>query len=183
MAYFYCNRAEQNRRDPVNILNALIQQLVTQTGTMGILKPAVEIYREREKCGQTSSKLTLQESLTLLIKITNIYPQTIICIDALDEVGRDIRIYLLKSLKSVIERSSNLVKIVATARNDPDILLQFSSFPRIDVQPDDHSDDIINFIHSEVRRDVADGQLLHGKVSDELQLEICDVLSRRSAGM
>jgi hypothetical protein len=101
----------------------------------------------------------------------------------LDEVDRDIRVDLLKSLKSVVEKSRNLVKIFATARNDPDILNQFSKFPRIDVQPDDHGSDINNFIHSEVERVVTDGQLLHGNVSDKLQLEICDVLGTRSTGM
>jgi hypothetical protein len=143
----------------------------------------VDIYKDREKTAQKSSRLTLNESQELLIRVADIYPRITICIDALDEVDRDIRVHLLKLLKSVIEKSENLVKIFATSRNDPDILNHFSMFPRIDVQPDDYGSDISNFIHSEVERVVADGQLLHGKVSDKLQLEICDVLGTRSIGM
>jgi len=181
VAYFYCSRAEENRREPISILNTLVQQLA-QIGDR-VLKPVVDIYKDREKMVQKSSRLTLKESQELLIKVTDIYPRITICIDALDEVDRDIRVDLLKSLKSVVEKSRNLVKIFATARNDPDILNQFSTFPRIDVQPDDHGSDINNFIHSEVERVVTDGQLLHGNVSDKLQLEICDVLGTRSTGM
>ncbi|KAF8535474.1 hypothetical protein BDD12DRAFT_752039, partial [Trichophaea hybrida] len=130
-----------------------------------------------------SSKLSLQETQELLIKITDIYPQTTICVDALDEIDPDIRLRLLKSLKYVIEKSKSLVKIFATARNDPDILSQFITFPRIDVQPDDHASDISNFINSTVEHAVADAKLLHGNESNKLQLEICDVLRTRSKGM
>ncbi|KAF8541975.1 hypothetical protein BDD12DRAFT_775371, partial [Trichophaea hybrida] len=182
MAYFYCNRAEENRRHPESILNTLIQQLA-QSDEDSILKPVVDIYLERERKGQKSSKLTLQESQELLIKITDIHPRTIICLDALDEVEPRIRIVLLQSLKLLIEKSKNLVKIFATSRNDPDILQQFSMFPRIDVQPEDNSSDIDDFIKSKLKHAVDDSQMLHGDVSNTLQDEIFDVLRTRSKGM
>jgi len=56
-------------------------------------------------------------------------------------------------------------------------------FPRIDVQSEDHANDIRKFINTTVERAVADGQLLHGNVSDQLQHEICEVLGFRSKGM
>jgi hypothetical protein len=46
LAYFYCNRAEENRREPESILNTLTQQLA-QTDGGKILKPVVDIYEER----------------------------------------------------------------------------------------------------------------------------------------
>jgi len=182
MAYFYCNRAEENRRDPDSILNALIQQLV-QVDNERVLKPIVDFYKDREQQGQTSSGLILPENQEMLIKITDIYSQTTICLDALDEIDPDKRIDLLKSLKLVIEKSKNLVKIFATSRNDPDILHQFSMFPRIDVQPDDNAKDIREFIKSKVELAIDDAQLLQGNVSDDLRIEICDGLGIRSKGM
>ncbi|KAF8535048.1 hypothetical protein BDD12DRAFT_754152, partial [Trichophaea hybrida] len=179
IAYFYCNRAEENRRDPESILSTIVQQLVQIDGNR-VLKLAVDIYIDRKQQGQISSKLSLKESQELLIKVTNIYSQTTICLDALDEVQPDIRISLLEALKLVIETSKNLVKIFATSRNDPDILDEFSKFPRIDVQPEDHASDINRFIKSKVEHNKI---LLRGKASDEVQRKICDVLGTRSRGM
>ena len=184
LAYFYCNRAEESRRNPESILNTLIQQLVqTRSNDTKLLKPAIDIYKEREKEGQQSSQLTLTESQELLVQLTDIYPQTTICIDALDEVDHRIRIQLLESLKHVIEKSKNLVKIFATTRMDTDILLQFAMFPKIELQPDDNVSDINQFVGTKVQSTIDDGQLLGGDVDHALKGEICDVLCERSKGM
>lgn len=181
LAYFYCNRAEENRRNPESILNALVQQLARTR--LGIVKSVVDLYNERKEKGQRTSPLTLRETQNLFITLTDIYPQTTICLDALDEVDREIRIKLLKSLKSVIDNSKSVVKIFATSRNDPDILRQFKTFPRIEVQPDDSCEDIRKFISTRMETVIADESLLFGDVGDELKSQIHDSLSTRSRGM
>ena len=184
LAYFYCNRAEENRREPQSILNTLIQQLVqTKSGKDKLLGPVVDIYRDREEKGQTSSRLSLREGQELFIQLTDIYPQTTICIDALDEVETKTRLHLLKALKNIIEKSKNLVKVFATTRMDPDILQQFEIFPRIELEPGDNMGDIIQFVKKKLQSNIDDGLLLGGGVSDELKAEICDALCRRSRGM
>ena len=186
MAYFYCNRAEENRREPQSILNTLIQQLAqtrTESKKYELLKPVVEIYLDREEKGQTSSPLSLGESQELLVQLTNIYPQTTICIDALDEVETETRLHLLKALKNIIEKSKNLVKIFATTRMETDILRQFQMFPRIELQPDDNIGDINRFVEMKIQSTIDDGLLLEGDVPDELKVELCDVLCKRSRGM
>ena len=185
LAYFYCNRAEENRRDPESVLKTLVQQLAkSESDEERLLTPVVDLYQDREKSGQKSSRLSLRESQELLIQLTDIYPQTtIICIDALDEVENGSRIELLKSLRQVIERSKNLVKIFATTRMDPDILLQFKKFPRIELLPDDNVDDIDQFVGKKVQSVIDDGQLLNGDVPNDLKVEICDTLRKRSKGM
>jgi len=182
LAYFYCNRAEENRRDPESILNTLIQQLV-QAEHGKILKPVVDIYKDREQQGQKTSRLTLQESQELLVNLTDIYPQTTICLDGLDEVDDKIRIHLLKALKQVIEKSKNLVKVFATTRNDLDILHQFEMFPRIELQPEDNAGDINQFVKAKIETAIADKLLIDGEVSDDLKRELCNVLCTRSKGM
>ena len=184
LAYFYCNRAEKSLREPQSILNTLIQQLSqTESEEDKLLKPAVDIYLARERKGQKSSRLSLGESQELLVQLMDIYPQTTICIDALDEVETGTRHLLLKALKDVIEKSKNLVKIFATTRMDTDILQQFEMFPRIELQPDDNIDDIGRFVKTKLQSTISDGLLLHGDVPDKLKVEICNVLCERARGM
>ena len=184
MAYFYCNRAEENRREPLSILNTLIQQLAqTESGKDKLLGPVVDIYLDREGKGQTSSRLSLRESQELFIQLTNIYPQTTICVDALDEVEIDTRLLLLKALINFIEKSKSLVKIFATPRMDTDILRQFEQFPMIELQPDDNISDITQFVRTKIQSTIDDCKLLDGDVPDALKVEICDVLRKRSQGM
>jgi len=183
LAYFYCNRAEENRRKPESILNTLIQQLAQTESEDKLLKPVIDIYEAREKAGQVTSRLTINESQELLVQLTDIYPETTICIDALDEVENGIRVLLLKSLKHIVETSKNLVKIFATTRMDTDILRQFEMFPRIELQPDDNVSDINQFVGTKVHSTINDGLLLGGDVHRELELEICNALCTRSKGM
>ena len=186
LAFFYCNKAEENRRDPESILSTLVQQLAqtSESGKDILLRPVVDLYEEREKNGQKASRLTLEESQKLLIELTDSYPQaTIVCIDALDEVENANRIPLLNALKHVMERSKNPVKIFATTRMDPDILRQFKMFPRIELQPDDNVSDINQFVEKSVQSAIEEGRLLQGVVPSELEVEICEALCRRSKGM
>jgi len=182
-AYFYCNRAEENRRNPEEILNALVQQLAQTSEENQLLKPVVDIYEGRQKEGQKSSRLSLAESQELLVKLTDIYPQTTICIDALDEVDRATRLKLLNALKYVVKKSTSVVKFFTTARMDTDIFINLEAFPRVELQPDDNMSDINQFVESSVQSAIDDSRLLHGDVPGDLKVEICDVLRFRSKGM
>jgi hypothetical protein len=184
MIYFYCNRAEEDRREPRRILQTLIQQLA-QTECTGdqLLRPVIDIYGKREQDGQLSSQLSLMESQNLVVQLTDVYPQTTICIDAVDEVDHGKRVQLLRSLKYVINHSKNLVKIFATTRIDPDILHQFQGDPKIELRSDDNFGDINQFINMRIESAINDGLLLHGDVRCELKFEICDALCQRSKGM
>ena len=112
-----------------------------------------------------------------------VYPQTTICIDALDEVDHNLRLELLEALKHVVERSNTLVKIFATTRMDTDILMQFEMFPMIELDPDDNVDDINRVVKEKVQGMIERKQLLHGNVPNALKDEICQVLCERSRGM
>ncbi|KAI5817430.1 hypothetical protein BZA77DRAFT_386720 [Pyronema omphalodes] len=177
-------RGIPNRREPESILNTIIQQLAQcDFEEYRLAKPVVDVYQDRKRQGQESSPLSLAESQGLLIQLTDMYPETIICIDALDEVAEDKRIHLLKALNAVIAKSKSLVKIFATTRQDPDIVAQFKMFPRIELKPDDNVSDINQFVKARVQSAIDDGELLSGKISDEFRREICDVLCTRSKGM
>jgi len=183
LAYFYCNRAEESRRDPESILRTLIQQLSQSPSEDKLLAPVLDVYKAREKEGQLSSRLTLKECQDLLVQLLAVYPQTTICIDALDEVDHTSRLGLLEALKHVVEKSGTLVKVFATTRMDTDILSQFEMFPRIELEPDDNVYDINLFVKKKVQGAIERKQLLHGNVSNVLKEEICRVLCERSKGM
>ena len=148
-----------------------------------LLKPVLDIYKDGEKAGQLSSQLTLKECQDLLVQLVAVYPQTTICIDALDEVDHKLHFELLQALRHVVERSKTLVKIFATARMDIDILVQFEMFPRIELEPDDNVDDINRFAIEKVERMIEQKRLLLGNVPNTLKDEICKVLCERSKGM
>jgi hypothetical protein len=183
LAYFYCNRSEESRRDPESILRTLIQQLAQTPSEDKLLTPVLDIYMEREKEGQLSSRLTLKECQNLLVRLVTLYPQTTICIDALDEVDHKLRLELVEALRHIVQRSNTLVKVFATTRMDIDILLQFEMFPRIELEPDDNVDDINRFVKEKVQSTIERKQLLNGNVANELKDEICQVLCKRSKGL
>lgn len=66
---------------------------------------------------------------------------------------------------------------------DIDIFLQFETFPRIQLQPDDNVTNIIQFVKMTVRGAIEDKELLHGNVPYGLKDEICEVLCEQSRGM
>ena len=146
-------------------------------------KPIADAYRKRTSDGQRTSKLSLLESQALLVELADVYEQTTICIDALDEVEPSTRKNQLQALKFVMEKSNSLVKIFATTRMDVDIALQFEMFPRIELQPDDNVSDIERFIKESIQTGIEDRELLDGAVGDDLKAEICKVLGERSKGM
>ena len=114
----------------------------------------------------------------LFIQLADIYPQTTICVDALDEVKDDTRLHLLKALINIIEKSKNLVKIFATTRMDTDILRQFEKFPMIELQPGDNISNITRFVKTKVQSTIDDYKLLDGDVPDRLKDKICNIFCK-----
>jgi hypothetical protein len=143
----------------------------------------MEVFKDRLQKGQKASPLTLKESLDILVQLTDVYSKTTLCIDALDEIDHTIRIRLLEALNYVMENSKSLVKIFATTRMDPDIVLQFEIFPRIELQSDDNFEDIKRFVDTSVQKAIDGKLLLNGAVPADLKDNICNVLRERSKGM
>ncbi|KAH8807657.1 ankyrin repeat-containing domain protein [Xylogone sp. PMI_703] len=119
LAYFYCNRNEDSRRDPDNILRSFVKQLAVSSNNF-IQTPLVNIYKQEESKGFASSKLSPKESCDLLFEFAHSYSQTIIVLDALDEAYESERHRLLNIFDDLIEKSTG-VKIFISSRHDDDI--------------------------------------------------------------
>lgn len=103
-----------------------------------------------------------------------------ICIDALDEVDRESRSKLIEAIKYVMENVKCVVKVFATTRMDVDVAHQLHSFLTLEIEADDNSEDIKQFIEVRVRKTIDDGLL---SVSHSLVPEIHNFLFKRAQGM
>jgi hypothetical protein len=134
-----------------------------------ILQPVREKYEERKKQGFQSMPLCLEESRDLIIALTAYYPLTTIVIDALDEIDaldqcdEPSRTDLLEALEQIILRSSNLVKVFVSSRNDQDIVRHLANCLNLEIEATKNQADIVSFVNSEVQRRISGNPLFLGK--------------------
>jgi len=160
LVYFYCKRDEPDRQDPTKIMQSLVKQLSVQLPGYGMPKLVTDEYEKREKNGFSSRQFSFQECQNLIVCLLDIYPQTTIVIDALDEIDRKSRKPFLESLNTIAQASKNLVKIFVSSRNDDDITLELEAVPNLYIDAADNAGDIERLIllpprcRSSWRRDV-----------------------------
>lgn len=180
LAYFYCNRDEDSRRQPAVILRTLILQLL-KNKNISLQEHFCKKYANADNLSRLKAGLTCSECQVLLVEIADRCPIITICIDALDEVHREGRDQLLDALKYVMKQSRNPVKIFVTARMDIDIAAQLEDNPIVDIDPNDNFDDVKLFIEKRIR-DILDRKLL--QLSDSVsEAQVCSILSKKAKGM
>lgn len=178
VVYFYCNRDEPQRRDPTAIMQALLKQMSTVFS--GLPKPVVEVYDNRLKVGLASGSLSFKESHSLLVSLLEIFPQTTIIIDALDESDPVERWQLLETL-AAITHSTSLVKIFISSRDDVDIKLTLEKVPNLYIDAQDNGEDIKRFIHREMTVSIKNRRLSYLPV--EMKQRIVSTLVEKANGM
>ena len=129
-AFFYCSRstAEPERSKPVEIMNAILRQLAHTNLDSPMKAPVIQEYETRKRkadddCFQVR-KLSLKECTDLILKLSNDNSATII-IDALDECEEATKHELLEALNDIVSRSTELVKVLLSSRDDVVIVSQF----------------------------------------------------------
>lgn len=147
VVYFYCNQNESQRRDPANIMQAIVKQL--SVVLPGLPKPVVAGYDKRVKSGLAAGPLGFCESSDLLVSLLEIFPQTTIVIDALDESDPAKRGQFLEALTTIMRSSTSVVKVFISSRDDIDIKLKLERVPNIYIEAN-NSEDIERFIHREM---------------------------------
>lgn len=188
IAYFYCQRntAEPQRSDPEEVLRAILKQLLCHNPLWQEGSSTAEEYRARkieaDDDGSEISRLDIVETTARIIEIASKMPVTIL-IDALDECRSDKRHELLGALDVLLEKSSHLVKVFVSSRDDVDIVLRLQKHPNIYINIYDNKHDIDRFIRAEIQRAQSDGRLLKGVVSSELNSLITQDLAMKAGGM
>jgi hypothetical protein len=186
--YFYCARdaTEPERADPDEILRCILKQLCSSGSDQPIQEPVVKEFKTRkeeaEDDGCEPTKLTLTETVGLIVTLLDSNPATII-IDALDECDPCRRHELLAALDRIIQESASLVKIFVSSRDDNDIVYRLRHSWNVYINAGDNSKDIERFVQAEVEQSIQNGRLLGGNVSQELKNQILMALGSGAQGM
>jgi hypothetical protein len=184
--FFYCSRnpAEPARSSPRSILASLARQLSSVEPGMPLLPPSINLYRKEEAEGFVSGQLQIEESCRLIMQLIDLYPQTTIIIDAMDECDPDMRYELLEALEVFLRDSSSLVKVFVSSRDDHDIVQSLSSYPSLEIASHRNSDDIARFVNAEVERLTKARKLLrHSASQAEMKTLIIDQVTKDARGM
>ncbi|KAL8920274.1 MAG: hypothetical protein Q9208_006342 [Pyrenodesmia sp. 3 TL-2023] len=188
VAYFYCARdaAEPQRADPDQVMRAVLKQLAC-FDTSEPIHPAVlreydKRQRDADEDGLDPFQLSLQDCLDLVLEITDQKPAVIV-LDALDECNRLRRHELLQALRNIVQKSTNLVKVMVSSRDDADIVCRLNNVPNVYIRSDDNRDDLNRYIDTELEKAICEQRLLKGRVPEGLRVLILRTLKERASGM
>lgn len=174
-AYFYCNRNEEERRDPLCILQSYVRQLSTAIGSTGHIRKSLQVASDEARC--QGSHLGLEACKAQLLESVNGYSQTTIIIDALDECYEQSRWQLIDVIQDLVSISDRPLKVFISSRPHEDIKTQFSG-KNIEIHAINNQGDIEKFVNAEI-----DKPRQWGPISPSLRSDIVRILSEGSQGM
>ncbi|KAJ5657785.1 uncharacterized protein N7484_001434 [Penicillium longicatenatum] len=176
LAFFYCDRGDKPRDQPLVILQSLVRQLSTTARN-----PESMQIKLKETCKMAREKGTnfrFEQCQEQILSSLNIYKKTTIVIDALDECDPESRYDLVQALQMFLEKSKNPVKIFISSRPDPVLKNQLDSSPNVYIQASDNLEDIRKFIDVELDKRAKSRTFL-----EDLKPQIIAKLLERCQGM
>ncbi|KAK2769608.1 hypothetical protein FQN53_005988 [Emmonsiellopsis sp. PD_33] len=176
IAFFYCNRNDPERREPLAVLRSFVRQLSTTANGQHSMQQRIRQYYNKSR--EEGSTPTINDCKELLLELINTYPKTTIILDALDECEEQKRSVLVEVVNYFVASASRPVKIFISSRPYIDIRDMFWNHANIGIQATDNHDDISKFVESEIVR-----HRRWNKMPTELQKDIVDTLQDRSQGM
>jgi Cdc6-like AAA superfamily ATPase len=176
LAFFYCNRNETERQEPLSVLRSFVRQLSTIIKDENSIQKRLKQFYIQTRL--KASEPTIGDCKELLLEFINLYPKTTLILDALDECDKQKRRVLIEIFDYFLARASRPVKIFISSRPDGDIRERFKGQANIEIQATDNHDDISRFVESEITK-----HLRWNKISLELQKEIVEKLQKGSQGM
>jgi len=180
LAYFYCDRNQSDRQDPLLILRSFVRQLST-TRTGDAIQPTLaQLYHQKKLTGFASGALDMKESVDLLSQYVNTYPQTTLILDALDECDHRTRKRLIIALDDIIKCATKPIKVFISSRPDEDIKHRFETESNVGIQATDNQNDIAKFVAAGLE---ADDKSRRRELSKELKKDIINTLLHKSQGM
>lgn len=122
----------------------------------------------------------MEESQTVLAESVQIYPQTTLVVDALDECNRETRLNLIDMLETLIYDSHRPIKILISSRRDRDIKHRFECGPNLEIRTADTLDDIAKFVDQTLS---ASPKYWRDQIIPEFHTLIRETLMEKSQGM
>ena len=175
-AFFYCNRNEDLRREPLSVLRAFVRQLSTTAGDKHSIQKRIRSYYSDAQ--RKATEPTMNDCRELLLELVNIYPRTTLVIDALDECEKRKRIELMKILDHILNQASNPVKIFISSRPDGDIKKRLKCRTNIEIDATKNQDDISRYVRDEIVKHER-----WERMPQKLQDHIVETLQQQSQGM
>lgn len=167
-------------------MRSILKQLLCYDPQWQQRSSCAKVYRARkieaDEDGSELSQLDILETTDHIIEIASTMPITVF-IDALDECHSSQRHELLRALDDLLDRSTNLVKVFVSSRDDVDIILRLQRHSNIYINTYDNKDDIRRFITYEVQKAQSERRLLKGTASSELTSLITENLTKKARGM
>ena len=188
LAYFYCsaNKTEVSRASPTEIMRAIVKQLSCSGPVKPIKAPLLAEYQKKTEeagiDGLEPELLSFDDCLHIVLALTTDSPATIV-IDGLDEVNED-RGRRLRSIHSLIEDSPSLLKVLISSREDVSYRNRYIRQDHyVMITPEENQYDIDVFVNKRVSTAIERGELLGGKVSQDLRDHITVSLIEGAGGM
>jgi len=179
LAYFYCNRTEEARRDPENVVRSFVRQLSISRDAPATHSLLVEIYQGKQARGFASSSLSVTESESLLLDLIRSYDRTVLVLDALDECDEGSRHILIEIFNRLTRKTDNL-KILISSRENGDIKHQLQKEANVGIGATENQLDIEAF----ARAKIEENQTRRRKpLSLQIKDEIATVIHEKSQGM
>jgi hypothetical protein len=175
-AFFYCDRNEEVRRQPVSVLQSYVRQLSTTTRNPEHIQ--IQLRHLYKTARDQGSDLSFDACKQQLLESLNLYPKTTLVLDALDECDPASRSRLMETIELLLSKSKSPLKVFISSRPDRDIRRRFLDGPNIEIQARHNEDDIRKFVSEEVIKHEG-----WGEMSPSLQEDVVKVLLDRSEGM
>ena len=169
----YCDYLAQEEQSTMNMLGAILNQLLERDGIPGYLR---QTFR-KEKRGFGGRAVQLVDLVKILKTVIASLSEVFICIDALDECLPDHRSELLESLRDIV-RASPTTRVFLSGRPyiDDEVRRYFTEAITIPIIPT--SGDIENYLEMRLVRDTTPSAM-----DANLRAEIMRVIPRKFSQM
>ncbi len=180
-AYFYFNRNDSSRHNPPAALCSLVRQLSASAKDQALPHALAELYRSKKQQQRELAKNCLHEAdaTQLLRQLANVFPQTTLVLNALDECDAKTRLSLVNLLEELVHKASRPVKVFISSRLDQDIKKRYESGLDVVIRAIDHRDDISLYVEAKM----AERLDWSGMLSRSLREEIVQTVTAKSEGM
>ncbi|KAJ5725261.1 uncharacterized protein N7483_006618 [Penicillium malachiteum] len=177
-AFFYCDRNDTLRTQALSVLQSFVRQLSTTERSPESMR--VKLRQAYNLARNRGTDFQFEQCKEQILESLNIYPRTILMIDAMDECNSEKRYRLIDALRSFILECKNTVKIFISSRPDSNIKSHLASVPSVTISASDNHDDIEKFLDLELDRLAKDKGI---RVLGRLKTEIMTKLLEKCQGM
>ncbi len=179
MAYYYCDKANNAAEidDALTILRSLLRQLSTLGGY-----PLMRLIVERFESIHEQRHVSMQECKDLLVALCDIYLETTLILDGIDECKYEVRESLLESMQEITTRTRGTLKLFISSRFEGDIELALKEVDcRIRLEAANNKGDITLFVGEQVANSIGRG--LPRTLTTGQQEAVTRVLISKADGM